>query len=166
MLRRAIVPKPTLHPARHANRDGAKLPREMFLVEPGVPVGEPLGHGFVVGARSLPTHRPAWRRRLDHVRHDPSLRGTAFCPRASFDECDDRLVHLDRRGKIAFVDSKLKPAKADHDIAIARQLASGDPLEPKASQLRQELVGIAGRRRRLEVERELSRVGPPAEQRP
>jgi len=162
LLRGRVVSKTALHSPRYTHRHGLELAAEVFVVEPSMPRRETLGSWFVLGTSALAAHRAT--RRVDDVGDDASLCGAPFGACSTFDERDDRLVDFDRRVEVSLMHAKFVRAEADHDVAVARQLATRDPLEPQRAQEREQLVRVA-RLGRIEFQRELPRIGPAGEER-
>ena len=132
---------------------------EMFGVELRVILGQSVSHRLIFRACALAARRSSRRRSgrsLDSERHDSPLCHTTLGTRSSFDERNDRTVHLFRRRQVAFVYAEIAPAKAHHHVPIPRQPTLSDPTETKCSETRQEIVG--GARRGVQLQGELRRI--------
>ena len=166
ILRSGIVSEPALHPSRDPHGDCAERSAKVLVVESRMPRRQSLGEWLIVRLRSFAPQWATTCRRVDDVCHDSSLRGSTLGTCPSFHERDDRLVHLQWRAEVAFMNTQLAPAEADHDVAILRQLAMLDSFQTERSQMGEQLVGAARRRGRFELERQLTGIVPAAEERP
>jgi len=158
-VRRGIVTEAAPHPTRDANGYRLERAMEMFGVELRVILGQSVSRRLIVWARAFAARRSSRRRAgrsLHSERHDSPLCHTTLATRSSFDERNDRTVHLFRRRQVAFVYAEIAPAKAHHHVPIPRQPTLGDPTEAKCSETRQELV--RGARRGVELQGELRRI--------
>ena len=161
--RGAVMSEPTPHPARYAYRNRFQIAAEMFGVEALVPLTELERERFVVGV-SLLAPSALWRRL--HLEGDDPLTGRApRGARSALDESHDRLVHLDRRGEIALVHAKTLALKAHHHVSVSREAAIVDSPQSQRSKSDEQLDGVAWRRGRREIERELRRIAAARENR-
>jgi hypothetical protein len=163
---RGVMSQATFPSPRHADRDRTQGSAKVLVVESSMPPRQTLGQRLVIRVGPFPAHGAAWRiGNVDDVRNDSVLRGAPVGACPSFHEHDNRLKHLDRRSKVSLVDAKMRSAKADHHVPVARQLAASNARESERFETGQQLIGISRGSRRLELERELASVLPAAQQR-
>src|SRR5262249_12596071 len=98
-------------------------------------------------------------RRFDAVGDDPLPRGATSGARASFNECHDGFEHVGGCAEISLMHTQLRAAEAHHHVAILRETAARDSLQSERAEILEQLVGVLGSARGLQLERELPRVG-------